>query len=336
MKQYYLKLKYMLIEQRLRRLESVLNSKELLTESFKSSALRQFILELKKISMKSGNGKYIPWELSNLNWSQLSEHDVIFIKPEQALKYVSTDYIVFWGAREKKEVKYISPSYSSRSGYRNDNSIYARAGLIALTCGKKFVKLSNGKFDTLESSYDLPASGYLSYLKLRTQIADFAIVISKDVVLNSVSSKSNLIKSRSVARGGSLALQVAKGVDLAGQNISRYKSQLKKNKFNNETKETTDRVTAALTKLKSKINSISTGELISFNTETYTHEDLSREISRLDSSRIKTLEELVSLFNDISYNAYYYLYYRQRYGAEDRNTQSKLENLELLLSKNGF
>lgn len=322
------------IVKRIERLEESLG-KTRVNESFKSSALRQFALELKKTLYK-GNLRYIDNGFSNINFSQLKEEDVIFVTPEQAAKYVAPEYIVCWGVRTKKQVKYKFPSYSSRSGRQTDNSLYVTPGMIGMTCGRKFVKLSNGKFTTLDSNYELPANGSLSYLKLKTEIADYAIVISADIIQSSAAAKTAMRITRNTAQGGSLALALNNGLNVAFQNIRKYKEQIKQNKLNAGTKEIIGRVNEALASLKSRINSKSNlGELVSFKMDT-DYGDRAREVAQMDKLSIEKLTKLVDSFNSLTSKASNYLYYVKNWGLDHYNTTDKLERLDTELSSLGY
>lgn len=324
------------ILKRIERLEETIGKSQV-NESFKSSALRQFILELRKLERNNYGFKsnYVPYELKDLNLSRLKEEDVIFIKPEQATKYLTTQYLICWAISRKKIVKQRSGTYSRRTGAFSDNNLYAYPGLVAITCGKKFAKLRDGNFIEIgdDNKWDKPFDGGLSFLKLRTEIADFAIVVDLEAATQSVKYTQGIRTGRNLATKGALVVALQKGLDVAAENIKRYKETVKRNKVDFETKEITDRVTTALTSLKAKINSIALTELISFSPRKgYTND----EVVDFAESKISKLKEFVNSFNTISYAANSFLEYANEYSLDHKFTVSRLSSLEDYLDRAGY
>lgn len=298
--------------------ESKSTSKYSLNESFKSKSIAQFIKALKM----SGESKGLPYKLRDIEWSEIPEDKVLFLTPDKVQPYVKPEFVIIWGTKSEKVIKYESPTYS-RTGFRRDNNRKIGPGCIAFTMGRKYL-MSSYNQDRLQiatTDYDTPGQGYMSFLKLRTEIADYALVIDLEDLELYRKNYRDKTRSRRTSQEGATALM--KNIDIANENLRRYKEIAKDNKINSNTKETRQEVSMLLNSLQSKINALAGSEILSTKKDYY-----EEDIFELNTATLEKLKKLISAYNNLSTMIVRYMKDASRYGLEHSYSIRKMEYLE--------
>lgn len=210
--------------------------KKVLSEDFKNKKIQEFFKLIKSDLKGSGHSPSL-YRLNTVQWSEIPDDDRIKLLQgmDDIKSYIKNDsYYIFWiNMKDKKLVKWKEPRYTPY-GYKQDRSIYARKGLVAISKGIKFQTIAyqgDKTYTDIEYSVDKPNG--IGSVKGVSEISDYALCIPADLI-NEYNSKP-LQTSRSTARSGAIALKNLDSIRI--DNINRYKAIIKKNKITDKSKE---------------------------------------------------------------------------------------------------